>query len=611
MTEAAAEGNRAAGMAHSGEASAPVQEEVEAFRDDARGQLERAENNRALLKALLDVSAPQETGGQRRGEVVGAAEPAQPSVDDQYDAAFRRWGLDVGGTPEDEVVARLGAEPDVVVQELIADLDGWMMERRRENRPEAEWRRLFRVADRLDRRGRHRRLRALLAGGSPPRPESVAGLLGAGPPWTALWELSRGTDWRQLQAVRGEINPASEPVMTVVLLARACAAVGDDAGAEQVLRQATAARPDEVALLDAFGKLLERQGPSRRAQAIEYYRAARAQRPGLGIALSATLVRAERADEAEEVLRELTRQQPDNPAVYNTLGISLSAQQKVGAAEAAYRKAIALQPDFAAAHYNLGLTLAGQGQHTAAEAAYRRAIELRPDFAEAHNALGVELSRQQKPAAAEAAFRKAIEIKPEFAQAHTNLSKALLAQGKYRAAEAACRKAIELQPKLAEAQNNLGSALMGQEEPGAAEAAFRKTIELKPDSAEAYSNLGAALASQRKYRDAEAAFVKAIELRPDLADAYDNLGMALAGQGRPGEAEAAFRKAIALQPDFVPTYINLAQALSEQAKFDEALAFIKKGHDLLPAGAPLREERGRCCNDASGTSPWMPGCPGS
>jgi serine/threonine-protein kinase len=591
LTEAAAEGNRAEGMALSGGASAPVQEEVKAFRDDAKRRLERAENNRTLLKALLDVSAPQETGGQHPGVVVGAVAPAQPGVDEQYAAAFHRWGLDVDGAPEDEVVARLGAEPDVVVQELIAALDGWMMERRRQKRPEAQWRRLSRVADQLDRSGQHWRLRALLAGGSPPpRPECVAGLLGARSPWAALWELSRGTDWRRLQAVRGEINPASAPVMTVVLLAQACAAVGDDAGAEQVLRQAAAARPDQVALLDALGKLLERQGPSRLGKAIEYYRAARAQRPGLGVALSVALIRAGRADEAQEVLQELTRQQPDNPVLHNTLGISLSTQQKHAAAEAAYRKAIELQPDFAMAHYNLGLALTSQGRHAPAETATRKAIQLKPEFAQAHNLLGMELSQQRKHAAAEAAYRRAIELRPEFAQAHANLGMALNMQGKYRAAEAVCRKAIDLQPDLAVAYTNLGNALMGQEEPGAAEAAYRKVIDLQPDIAAAHSNLGSALASQQKYRDAEAAFVKAIDLQPNLAEAHDNLGIALASQGRHGAAEAAFRKAIDLQPTFVPTYFNLAEALSEQARFDEALALIKKGHDLLPARDPLREE---------------------
>src|SRR5216683_1742823 len=43
-------------------------------------------------------------------------------------------------------------------------------------------RRLVRVAEQLDRSDPRRRLRALLAGASPPRPESVVGLLGGWPP---------------------------------------------------------------------------------------------------------------------------------------------------------------------------------------------------------------------------------------------------------------------------------------------------------------------------------------------------------------------------------------------------------------------------------------------
>ena len=170
------------------------------------------------------------------------------------------------GTAEADVVAKLGAEPDVVVQELAAALDSWMLERRRLKRPEAEWRRLFRVAEQLDRSERHRWLRALLAGESRPRAASVAGLVGPGSFWPALWELTRGDDWQQLREVRREIDPRTEPVLTVVLLAQAYAAVGDAAEAERVLREAATARPDQVVLLDALGKLLERQEPSRRGK---------------------------------------------------------------------------------------------------------------------------------------------------------------------------------------------------------------------------------------------------------------------------------------------------------------------------------------------------------
>jgi tetratricopeptide (TPR) repeat protein len=476
-------------------------------------------------------------------------------VDEQYAAAFRRWGLDVDGTAEAEVVARLGAEPGAVVPELVAALDGWMLERRRRKRPEGQWRRLFRVAEQLDRSERHRWLRTLLVGESPPRAASVAALVGTGSSWPALWELARGDAWRQLREVRREIDPRTDPALTVVLLAQAYAAAGDAAGAEQVLGEAVTARPDQVVLLDALGKLLERQGPSRLGNAVEYYRAARAQRPRLGIALSAALISDRRAKEAEGVLRDLLRQQPETPTLQNCLGVCLDAQKKHGAAAAAYRRAIDLAPDFADAYCNLGMCLADQQRYEAAERAGRKAVDLRPDRADPYYYLGYILDEQKNHAAAAAAFRKAIALRPDWADAHYNL----------------------------------GITLYGQGEPGAAEAAFREAIALRPDFAPAHNNLGVALSQQQK-PGAEEAFRKAIALRPDSAVAYNSLGMALGQQGEHGEAEAAFRKAIALRPGFALAHFNLAHALTQQARFGEALAFVKKGYDLLPARDPLREE---------------------
>src|SRR5262249_61920710 len=94
-------------------------------------------------------------------------------------------------------------------------------------------------------------------------------------PWLAASELFLGPDTRRLRELAGQIDPANEPVLGVLALARALEAAGDAQGAEGVFRAALAARPGEVVLLDALGKLLEGQRPPRLAGAIECYRAAR------------------------------------------------------------------------------------------------------------------------------------------------------------------------------------------------------------------------------------------------------------------------------------------------------------------------------------------------
>jgi tetratricopeptide (TPR) repeat protein len=514
LTEALAEAERAADIARNGGASDAVEQQVAAFQKEAQERLERAKKNDALLRALLDIATPHETKMYREsgsGQTVMVM--AEPSVEDQYAAAFRgRWpDVDIDRQPASDVAARLQEEPEPVLQGVIAGLDGWMAERRQQNRPEAEWRRLHELVEQLDSSEPRRQLRALRIGATPPRAEDVAGLLAGRPPWPALWQLARGNDWRRLRQLHGQMNTADEPVLTVLLLAQSCSAVGDTVGAEEVLRLALARRPDEVSLLDALGKELERQG--RLTEAIGCYRAARARNPGLGVSLGQALEKVGQWGEGEAILRDLARQQPNNPEILLNLSYVLGhGQKKYVEAEAAYRKAIALKPDLAVAYNNLGVALYNQGKPVEAEAAFRKAIALKPDFAGAYNNLGIALNNQGKPVEAEAAYRKAIALKPDYAEAYYNLGIALNNQGKPVEAEAACRKAIALKPDFAGAYNNLGIALINQGKPVEAEAACRKAIALKPDDAMAYTGLGFALRLQGRFAESLEAVRRGHEL---------------------------------------------------------------------------------------------------
>jgi tetratricopeptide (TPR) repeat protein len=350
-----------------------------------------------------------------------------------------------------------------------------------------------------------------------------------------------------LRELRGQVDPATEPVLSVILLARACREAGDAAGAEEVLRRAVVAQPGQVVLLSALGRLLERQG--RLAEAIECYQAARALRPHLGITLGRTLADAGRAVEGEAVCRDLVRRQPNNPEMHYALGNALAkqgGQGKLAEAVAAFQEAIRLKPDYANAHHNLGLTRYYQGKLAEAVAAYQEAIRLKPDFPMAHNNLGNALYYQRKLAEAVAAYQEAIRLKPDFPMAHFNLGNTLRVQGK--SAEAV--------------------------------AAFQEAIRLKADYANAYNNLGLALFDRGTLAEAAAAFQEAIRLKPDLPEAHNNLGSALANQGKLAEAVAAYQTGIRLQPDYPNTYSSLGLLLRDQGRFREALASLRKGHEL-------------------------------
>jgi serine/threonine-protein kinase len=554
--------DRAVDIARSGAAGATLQEQAAAFKAEAEERLERAQKNRELRDAVLDVSAPGETFAYLGDGLSEVKVVAQKSVDDQYTDAFKRWGLDIDSTAEADALRRLRQEPELVVQDLVAALDAWMLERRRQKYPEARWRRLFGLAERLDRSPRRQELRALLVGETLPHAASVAGLLGTALPWPAFWELGRGDQCRRLQELRGKVTPATEPVLTILLLAQTSSALGDFTGAEQALRQALAERPTQVVLLEALGRLLERQQRPQLEEAIGCYRAVRALRPGLGLALCRALEKADRGEEGEAVLRALVRQQRHNPAFWTALGNILDKQKKLDEAVAAFRQAIRLKPDYSSAYANLGGVLLGQ----------RKLLE------------------------AEAACRKAIELAPDLAVAHLNLGLALRFQGKRRAAVAACRKAAALAPDDPDTHLNLGLALAAVGKPADAVRAYRRALELAADTARLYNNLGVALDADYKREESAAAFHKAIELDPKLVEAHGNLGIYLFQQAQFREAIASLKRAEELLPatDGRRGYVRgLVRVCERQLIFEGRLAAVLAGKDK-PGTSELIEFANLC-----------------
>jgi eukaryotic-like serine/threonine-protein kinase len=546
-----------------------------AFHQEVEERLERAERDRALLTALLDVSAPRETADYDPDPRGRGIHVPRPSLDGQYAAAFRHWGLDVDQSAAAEVVARLREEPEPVLQEIIAGLDSWMLQRQQEKRPENEWRRLLVVAEQLDSSPTRQQLRALLAGAPRPQDEIVAGLTGVLLPWTGLLALERGPHWQVLLQLRGQVQVETEPVGSLVLLAQTCSAKGDGAGAEEVLRRATVARPTQVVLLHARGKLLERQ--RRFLEAVACYQAARSLRPDLGVALAAAKVEAGQQEEGLALLRDLLRGQPNNPELHFHLGLLLGDSRPREAA-AAFRQCIALYPDWSFGHAGLGVVLQRQGQLAEAELAFREAVRLEPNDALAHVYLGQALNAQQKFDEAAAAFRWARTLQPDNVEACSGLGFALVGQKKPEEALKALRQATVLRPDSAPLHTALGWGLLRLKQPQEAEAACRKSIALNPTSAEPYIILGDALIQQNRLPEAEAVFRQAIAVEPHNADAHNNLGVILMRQFSLEEVIAALGASLTT---------GTAEKV-RKGKLEEAVTVLRRANEVWPNNPMIR-----------------------
>jgi tetratricopeptide (TPR) repeat protein len=465
------------------------------------------------------------------------------------------------------------------VTEVIAALDEWAGERRRKKKAAGS---VAALAAALDKAGSRRaELRSLLARGNLERELALGGLAMALRPVPVPVDVGLGDDRTRLRQLAATTDPASEPILGLLTLTRALQEAEHDALAERLLRAALRARPREVVLYDALGKLLEEQRRPRWRDAADCYRAARALRPELGEALANALVEsAETVEEGFALYAQLVRERKDNPWLHLRFGNALDDQRRHQEAEGEYRKALALQPDYAEAHNDLGVSLSGQDRYPEAEAAFRGALRLKHDFPQAHVNLGNTLNNLGRHQEAAAACREALRLDPDYAKAHTSLGVSLNNLGRHQEAAAACRASIRLEPNRPAAYTNLGDSLDSQGRYPEGEAAFREALRLQPDWVPALVNLGVALNHQGRYAEAEAAYRKAIRLQPNLFKAHLDLGAALDNQGRYAEAEAAYREALHLEPDSPHTYCNLGMALYKQGRLAEALAFLRRGDEL-------------------------------
>lgn len=172
------------------------------------------------------------------------------------------------------------------------------------------------------------------------------------------------------------------------------------------------------------------------------------------------LVRQDRFDEAEALLRQLVRDYPDSSRPWIILGRLCMHRNRLPDAERALRTAVDLDPDSADAHFLLGVTLLQRGQPAVAGPHFRRVIAVKPTDAAAHSNLGLCLRRQGDRAGAVEALRTAVRCNPQLVDAHLYLGEWLAEDGRPAEAGTHLRQAAALAPDSAEVKSRLTRVLL-------------------------------------------------------------------------------------------------------------------------------------------------------
>ncbi|MBB3993221.1 tetratricopeptide (TPR) repeat protein [Sulfitobacter undariae] len=210
-------------------------------------------------------------------------------------------------------------------------------------------------------------------------------------------------------------------------------------------------RPDHMDALLMTAALLEGLGQNKLA--IAEYRSVSADDPAYHVAelgRADALRRLDKADQAIEVLEQLTRSHGDLAVVYSTLADTLRSQEEGQAAIAAYSKAVELtdsdDPRVWALHFSRGIAYSQEGDLAAAEADFRTALATNPEQPQVLNYLGYSLVEENRELdEALDMIERAVAASPDSGFIVDSLGWVYYRLGRYEEAVIQMERAVELE----------------------------------------------------------------------------------------------------------------------------------------------------------------------
>ncbi|MCW5551341.1 MAG: tetratricopeptide repeat protein [Verrucomicrobiae bacterium] len=436
--------------------------------------------------------------------------------DRAYQAAFRRYGLDLESLTPDEVGRRVRAS--AIHAQLVFGLDDWLEVKETGRLPGREH--LIAVARQCD-----------------------------PAPWRErLLDAYQRADKETLRFLARQPELAEQAPHTILLISSLLQLADERPLAVDILTHACRHHPGDYWLHQQLGACLLPVSPER---AVECFRAALAlcpRRPVFRINLGIALLKCNRLEEAEEELREAIRMQPDFALSHRVLGGVLLARGDARNAELKFREAIRLKPDDPHHLYHLGGFLLQQGRWADAKEVFRQAVHLAPDHPAERADLATVLLYEGEVAEAEAEYREAIRLGITGSKTHLSLATLLSEQGRWDEAEAIFREALRRDPVADSAHQGLGFVLQEQGRVQEAIAAYREAVRVVPTRAITRYNLAGQLFVLGEYAAAEPELRAAIEAQPDFLEPYLALTETLLRLGRQPEAEAVIREALRVNP---------------------------------------------------------------
>jgi putative PEP-CTERM system TPR-repeat lipoprotein len=371
--------------------------------------------------------------------------------------------------------------------------------------------------------------------------------------------LKRGKAQQALIVLGPALRASPDDAAALALAAEAYYGKRDLENATRYFELAARKLPDDPGIRAGLGLARLSAGEVDRALT-DLEAAARAGDGKAEMLLVASLLAAKKFDRARQVIFDLEKKRPRDPATHNLKGTVLLSQRDAAGARKAFERAMQLQPNFLAAAINLAQLDLRENNPQAARARYETLLQRESSNVEIMIALARLADATGARAEAVAWLERAKARQPQSFSVSLALARQHFAAGDYGKAAAAARDALLVQGENAEALDLLGHSQLREGKGLEARTTYTKLVALYPKSPHAYYGLSAALAVTGSQAAAEGALRNALELKPDFPEA---LGSLAALQLRAGKFADALKTAEQLKKRY--PRLSLGPALEGDA----------------------------------------------
>lgn len=199
------------------------------------------------------------------------------------------------------------------------------------------------------------------------------------------------------------------------------------------------------------------------------------------------LLREGRADEAIALLRRAQQSYPNDPNVWNALGLAILYKKDYPNALKAFDNALFVDPKFVEARNNRGVALMDSGRTDEAEKEFRAVLDS-PESREKSNArlnLGILRAKQRLWSDAESEFSVLISDDPHFLRAFRERGIARVRKDDFRGGLEDLLRYLKQEPKDAEANYNAALCLLSQGRRDLASKYMRRVVDADPEGEDA------------------------------------------------------------------------------------------------------------------------------